>query len=167
MPTSAVRRADGLAQPRPAGSDAGVGSAPRAFAKQLVATSKQPRRRLGRRARRPPGAGRAWLRSRLGEGARYTRNPAGGNQKAWKGALALSGRTGFADRAEALADLYRFGRDRGARDRLRGVEGKLGRKRALDRGEPVDLRWRPDGHRAGRIDVRILVLISYLAERHG
>ena len=29
------------------------------------------------------------------------------NQKAWRGALALSGRTGFADNAEALADLYR------------------------------------------------------------
>ena len=88
------------------------------------------------------------------------------NQKAWRGALALSGRTGFADSAEALADLYRAV---GIETLVTGYEASKDRlvKRVLD----ADNVWIYGGGRddiaAGRIDVRILVVISYLRERHG
>ena len=88
------------------------------------------------------------------------------NQKAWRGALALSGRTGFADSAEALADLYR---SVGIETLITGYEASKDRlaKRLL----ASDNVWIYGGGRddiaAGRIDVRILVVISYLRERHG
>jgi hypothetical protein len=88
------------------------------------------------------------------------------NQKAWRGALALSGRTGFADSAEALADLYRAV---GIETLITGYEASKDRlaKRLL----ASDNVWIYGGGRddiaAGRIDVRILVVISYLKERHG
>ena len=88
------------------------------------------------------------------------------DRDAWKGALAVSGRTAFADRTEALADLYRFvgleslvtgfaaSKDRLVQ-RLLQTEGVL----LYDAGRAdID---------AGRIDVRIVVLLGYLAERHG
>jgi hypothetical protein len=90
----------------------------------------------------------------------------GHHDDAWKGALAISGRTAFADRANALADLYRsVGIEAlvtgyaAAKDRL--VEALLDRDGVLvyDGGR-ADLE-------AGRIDVRIVVLLGYLAERHG
>lgn len=85
---------------------------------------------------------------------------------AWRGALALSGRTGFADRTAALASLYRFvgletlvGGYAKAKDRLA--------KKILDaEGVFIYAGGREDIAR-GRIDVRILALIGYLAERHG
>jgi hypothetical protein len=89
-----------------------------------------------------------------------------GGREAWKGALAVSGRTAFADRAAALADLYRsVGLEAlvtgfaAAKDRL--VERLLAKEGVLvyDAGR-ADLE-------AGRIDVRIVVLLGYLAERHG
>ena len=88
------------------------------------------------------------------------------NQKAWRGALALSGRTGFADSAEALADLYR---SVGVETLITGYEASKDRlaKRLLA-AEGV---WIYGGGRediaTGRTDVRILVVISYLKERHG
>lgn len=90
----------------------------------------------------------------------------GRHDDAWKGALAISGRTAFADRAGALADLYRsVGIEAlvtgyaAAKDRL--VRELLDREGVLvyDGGR-ADLE-------AGRIDVRIVVLLGYLAERHG
>ena len=88
------------------------------------------------------------------------------NQKAWRGALALSGRTGFADNAEALADLYRAV---GIETLITGYEASKNRlaKRLL----AADKVWIYGGGRgditAGRVDVRILVVISYLRQRHG
>lgn len=85
---------------------------------------------------------------------------------AWKGALAVSGRTAFADRAAALADLYRsVGIEAlvtgftAAKDTL--IERLLAREGVLvyDGGR-ADIE-------AGRIDVRVVVLLGYLAERHG
>jgi hypothetical protein len=84
----------------------------------------------------------------------------------WRGALSLSGDTGFADRADALADLYRAvglqalvtGYE-AAKERLTkkllGLEGVL-----VYQGGREDLE-------AGRIDVRVVVLLNYLARRHG
>ena len=84
----------------------------------------------------------------------------------WKAALGLSGRTGLADRAAALADLYRsVGLEalvtgfQAAKDHL--VERLLAREGVLvyDGGR-ADLE-------AGKIDVRVVVVLGYLAERHG
>ncbi|MBA2360391.1 MAG: hypothetical protein H0V79_05550, partial [Actinobacteria bacterium] len=87
-------------------------------------------------------------------------------QDTWRAALALSGRTGFADRAEALADYYRAV---GLRPLVIGLEEAKGRvvKRLLT-DERVWLYWggRTDLE-VDRIDVRIVALVSYLAERHG
>ncbi len=84
---------------------------------------------------------------------------------AWRGALALSGRTSFADRAAALADYHRAV---GIESLVTGLEQS--KDRLVDRllaDERVSIY---DGGRAdlaaGRIDVRIVVLLSYLAERH-
>jgi hypothetical protein len=89
-----------------------------------------------------------------------------GNQKAWRGALALSGRTGFADSAEALADLYRAV---GIETLITGYEAS--KDRLVKRVLTADNVWIYGGGRddiaAGRIDVRILVVISYLRQRHG
>ena len=86
--------------------------------------------------------------------------------EAWRGALALSGRTAFADSAAALADYYR---SVGLESLITGLEQSKPRlvKRLLA-DERVSIY---DGGRAdlaaGRIDVRVVVLLSYLAERHG
>ena len=88
------------------------------------------------------------------------------NQEAWRGALALSGRTGFADSAAALADLYRAV---GIEALVTGFEAA--KKRLAKRLLAEDDVWIYDGGRediaAGRVDVRILVVIQYLKERHG
>ena len=86
-------------------------------------------------------------------------------EKAWKGALAVSGRTSFADRAAALADLYR---SVGIEALVTGYEAAKARlSKRLLADERV---WIYDGGRediaAGRIDVRVIVLIGYIAERH-
>ncbi len=88
------------------------------------------------------------------------------NQQAWRGALALSGRTGFADSVEALADLYRAV---GIETLVTGFEAS--KKRLAKRVLAAENVWIYGGGRediaAGRIDVRILVVISYLKKRHG
>jgi hypothetical protein len=88
------------------------------------------------------------------------------NQKAWRGALALSGRTGFADRAEALADLYRAV---GIETLVTGYEASKDRlaKHVLDADSVLIYGGGREDIAAGRIDVRILVVISYLKQRHG
>ncbi len=85
---------------------------------------------------------------------------------AWRGALALSGRTAFADSAAALADYYR---SVGLESLITGLEQSKARLvQRLLADERVSIY---DGGRAdlaaGRIDVRVVVLLSYLAERHG
>lgn len=137
----------------------------RAFAHQLVSVSKQHGadwaavlgvlRAQGERGSAPAsGAELNTIAARLA------------NQKAWRGALALSGRTGFADSAEALADLYRAV---GIETLVMGYEAS--KDRLAQRVLAADNVWiygsGRDDIAAGRIDVRILVVISYLRERHG
>lgn len=84
----------------------------------------------------------------------------------WKGALALSGRTGFADRAAAFADLHRFVGIEALVNGYAAAKVGLGRKVLSTPGVLVYGSGRSD-IMMGRIDVRVLVLIGYLAERHG
>ncbi|MGZ8688489.1 MAG: hypothetical protein ACXWZP_08685, partial [Gaiellaceae bacterium] len=86
--------------------------------------------------------------------------------QAWRGALALSGRTDFADRAEALAGLYR---SIGIETLITGYAASKDRlaKRLLDNDSVLIYAGGREDIAAGRIDVRILVLLGYLAERHG
>ena len=86
--------------------------------------------------------------------------------QAWRGALALSGRTGFADRAEALADLYR---SIGVETLVTGYTASKDRlaKRLLENEDVLIYAGGRDDIAAGRIDVRVLALLGYLAERHG
>lgn len=85
------------------------------------------------------------------------------NRDAWAATLALSGRTSFADRAIALKN---YNRAVGLRSLVTGlqnakprlVKGLLGDKRVS-----IYLGGRQDLQR-GRIDIRVVVLIRYLAE---
>ena len=113
----------------------------RAFAHQLVAVSKQSRRGLGRRPRRPPRAGRARIRSRLGHGARHDRNPAGQPEGLARCARTLGSHRLRRQRRGAGRPVP-GGRDRDARHRLRGIEGPA-REACTRRRQRVDLRWRP------------------------
>ncbi|MGH3070781.1 MAG: hypothetical protein ACRDNB_00745, partial [Gaiellaceae bacterium] len=137
----------------------------RSFAKQLVSTS----RRHGAdwaavlgvvRAQGERGSVPATARELEALAARLARTDA------WKGALALSGRTGFADRAAAFADLYRFVGVEALVTGYAAAKDRLARKVLSTEGVLVYAGGRGDIE-AGRIDVRILVLIGYLAERHG
>jgi len=85
---------------------------------------------------------------------------------AWKGALAISGRTGFADRAAAFADLYRFVGIESLVSGYNAAKGRLAEKVLSTPGILVYGGGRTD-IMMGRIDVRVIVLIGYLAERHG
>lgn len=88
------------------------------------------------------------------------------HQDTWKGALAISGRTSFADRAEALADLYR---SVGIEVLVIGLEAsktQLAEKLLADSRVMIYGAGRTD-LMSGRVDVRIIVLLGYLAERHG
>jgi hypothetical protein len=88
------------------------------------------------------------------------------NAQAWRGALALSGRTEFADEAEALADLYR---SVGIETLISGYAQSKGRlaKRLLANEHVLLYQGGREDVQAGRIDVRVIVLLGYLAERHG
>ncbi len=84
----------------------------------------------------------------------------------WRGALALSGRTAFADRAQALAD---YDRAIGLESLVTGLDAS---KERLTQRLLADARVTiyPGGRadlEAGRVDVRVVVLLEYLAERHG
>jgi hypothetical protein len=84
----------------------------------------------------------------------------------WNAALALSGRTGFADRAVALA---RYNRVVGLRSLVNGLEAEketLAERLLLDPRVSIYGGGREDV-REGRVDVRIVVLTSYLAESYG
>ena len=162
----AGRRADDLAQPRTAGSDAGVRTAAARLRQAARRDLEGARRRLGRRPRRPPCAGRA----RRGSGVRLAGSTAlaarMAGTDAWKGALALSGRTGFADRAAASPTSTASSASRrsstatprpssGSPEKVLSTPGIL-----IYGGGRTDIMM-------GRIDVRVVVLIGYLAERHG
>jgi hypothetical protein len=84
----------------------------------------------------------------------------------WNAALSLSGRTGFADRAVALA---RYNRVVGLRSLVNGLEAQkemLAERLLIDQRVSIYGAGREDV-RAGRIDVRVVVLLSYLAESYG
>jgi hypothetical protein len=84
----------------------------------------------------------------------------------WSAALALVGRTSFADRAQALT---RYNRAVGIRALVRGLEAEKG---ALERRVLNDNRLNiyvggRDDVIHHRINVRVLALMLYLAEAHG
>ncbi|MEP7334304.1 MAG: hypothetical protein ABI717_00855 [Actinomycetota bacterium] len=84
----------------------------------------------------------------------------------WNAALSLSGRTGFADRAVALA---RYNRVVGLRALVDGLEAEkqtLGERLLLDPRITMYGGGREDVTES-RIDVRVIVLVSYLAESYG
>ena len=136
----------------------------RSFAKQLKATSKQH--------------GADWaavlgvLRAQGDRGSapatkpelnRLAKQLAG--RQTWRGALALSGSTGFADQATALADLYR---SVGLQALVTGLEKAKERlsKRLLEAEGVLIYAGGREDLEAGRIDVRVVVLLNYLVERH-
>jgi hypothetical protein len=90
----------------------------------------------------------------------------GSRRNAWSAALALTGRTATSDRAVALARYYRAigveGLVRGLRaEQERLVAGLLADERVeIYGGGRADLA-------AGRVDVRVVALIAYLAEAYG
>jgi hypothetical protein len=85
---------------------------------------------------------------------------------AWTSALALEGRTGFADRTVALKNLYHAV---GLKALVRGFEWakpSLSKRILNDSRISIYAGGRAD-IQAGRVNVRILALIGYLAEAHG
>ena len=139
-----------------------------AFAKQLAAVSKRTGveweailaaiRADGNGGRRP--ADRAELRAT----AKQLRALLRGSDE-WQAFLALRGRTAYADRATAL---LHYNRAVGLRALVTGLEAA---KPALERKVLSDGRLDVYGAgradvAAGRIDVRVLVLLRYLAERY-
>ncbi|MDX6396690.1 MAG: hypothetical protein QOJ43_98 [Gaiellaceae bacterium] len=89
-----------------------------------------------------------------------------GAAQTWRGALALSGRTDFADSAEALADLYRSVGIEALVTGYEAAKDKLAKRLLADERVLIYAAGRED-IAAGRIDVRLIVLLGYLAERHG
>jgi hypothetical protein len=88
------------------------------------------------------------------------------NADEWRAALALNGRTSFADRAEALT---RYNRAVGLRALVRGLQAEKGALEQRLLSDP-----RVDIYAGGRsdianhrINVRVVALVLYLAESHG
>ncbi|MGZ8740798.1 MAG: hypothetical protein ACXWZ8_09420, partial [Gaiellaceae bacterium] len=84
---------------------------------------------------------------------------------AWKAALALSGRTGFADQSDALADLYRSVGLQALVTGYAEAKDRLSKRLLEQEGVLVYDGGRQDIE-DGRIDVRVIVLLGYLAQRH-
>jgi hypothetical protein len=85
---------------------------------------------------------------------------------AWRAVLALEGRTGFADRAIALRN---YNRAVGLRALVHGLvssKSRLQDRVLADQRVDIYAGGRSD-IAAGRVDVRVLALIRYLAEAHG
>jgi hypothetical protein len=90
----------------------------------------------------------------------------GARRDQWNAALALEGRTTFADRAVALS---RYHRAVGLNALVRGLEWarpKLAKKLLADQRVSIYAGGRED-IRAGKTNVRVIVLIEYMAEAHG
>jgi hypothetical protein len=90
----------------------------------------------------------------------------GARRDAWNAALALEGRTGFADRTVALAQYHRAV---GLNALVRGLEWarpKLAKKVLNDMRVSIYPGGRYDIS-SGKTDVRVIVLIRFLAEAHG
>jgi hypothetical protein len=90
----------------------------------------------------------------------------GARRDEWNAALALEGRTAFADRTVALA---RYHRAVGLNALVRGLEWarpKLAKKLLADMRVSIYPGGRAD-IRSGKTDVRVIVLVRYMAEAHG
>ena len=88
------------------------------------------------------------------------------NRNAWTSVLALEGRTTFADRAVALQHLYRAV---GLKALVKGFDWakpSLSKRILKDRRITIYPGGRSD-IQAGRVNIRVLVLMAYLAEAHG
>ncbi|HET7855830.1 MAG TPA: hypothetical protein VFL41_05185 [Gaiellaceae bacterium] len=99
---------------------------------------------------------------------RLARNLArlGARKDEWNAALALEGRTAFADRTVALARYHRAVGLRALVRGLRWARPMLAKKLLNDRRVTIYPGGRED-IRSGKTDVRVIVLIRYLAEAHG
>jgi hypothetical protein len=139
------------------------------FAKYLVRISRQEKtswalvlgmlRAEGENGRVPAKRGEVrTLAHRLHvEGAK--RNP-------WGAVLAIAGRSGFADRTMALT---RYNRAVGLKALVKGLEAskvRLTKKLLRDKRVSIYAGGRQD-LRAGKVNVRVVALIEYLAEAHG
>ena len=90
----------------------------------------------------------------------------GARRNPWSAALALEGQTAFADRAIAL---QRYNRAVGLRALVKGLEAakpSISKRILLDERISIYPGGRVD-IQAGRVNIRILVLMAYLAEAHG
>jgi hypothetical protein len=90
----------------------------------------------------------------------------GARRDQWSAVLSLEGRTAFADRALALT---RYHRAVGLQALVRGLEWAkpmLTKRLLNDTRVSIYAGGRNDLH-AGRVDVRVIVLIRFLAEAHG
>ena len=90
----------------------------------------------------------------------------GARRNPWSAVLALEGQTAFADRAIAL---QRYNRAVGLRALVKGLEAakpSISKRILLDERISIYPGGRVD-IQAGRVNIRILVLIAYLAEAHG
>jgi hypothetical protein len=88
------------------------------------------------------------------------------NADEWRAALALKGRTLFADRAVALA---RYNRAVGLRGLVRGLQAETPalEQRVLNDSRLSIYQGGRDDVANHRINVRVLVLVLYMAEAHG
>ena len=90
----------------------------------------------------------------------------GARRDQWSAVLSIEGRTAFADRAIALT---RYHRAVGLKALVRGLEWAkptLTKRLLNDKRVSIYAGGRNDLH-AGRVDVRVIVLIRFLAEAHG
>jgi hypothetical protein len=90
----------------------------------------------------------------------------GARRDQWSAVLSLEGRTAFADRTIALT---RYHRAVGLKALVRGLEWAkpmLTQRLLKDKRVSIYAGGRNDLH-AGRVDVRVIVLIRFLAEAHG
>ena len=87
-------------------------------------------------------------------------------RNAWSSVLSLEGRTAFADRTIALKNLYRAV---GLKALVKGFDWakpSLSKRILSDRRISIYAGGRAD-IQAGRVNIRVLALIAYLAEAHG
>jgi hypothetical protein len=90
----------------------------------------------------------------------------GARDDEWSAALALRGRTAFADRAVAAARLHRAVGLRALVTGLEAAKPRLERLMLADRRISIYGGGRSDVD-AGRIDIRVIVTLRYLAEAFG
>jgi hypothetical protein len=90
----------------------------------------------------------------------------GAGESEWNAVLSLSGRSSFADRAVALA---RYNRAVGLEALVDGLEAAKDRLARETLADPRAHVYGPgrDDLQSGRIDVRVIVLIRYVAESYG